>query len=264
MKLLGTPRCTPAPGLLAAVAMTMGEYRLVHTTALAIVPPEPSWPPIQSARERLRDGGLFRWPPHINVFYPLVEPVYFERLAGQLAPALAQCAPFRVRLDTFRVFGTARRGVVWLEPSVVGADPTEQPFARLYERLVEAAPEVRQPRPAFVPHLTVTHTDSAESAQAIAEQMQAEWAEERRSVEFEVAELAILCRSSATQPFRLAWRLPLGSAAAPPYAESRAFDGIPLPGSLGSGWQPLERQALHARMRAAHERRLDAARAKGR
>lgn len=247
-----------------AVSMSLSDYRLVHSTALAVVPPEALWAPIQSARERMRDGGLFRWPPHINVFYPFVEPHVFARIAERFAPVLAQSDPFRVRLERFDVFGTASRGVVWLEPTVVGLagpsgvkrQPASPPFAQLHERLVAVAPEIRQPSRPFVPHLTVTHTSSVIDAREIASALQAEWSAEGRAVEFEVSELAILCRSSPTHPFRLAWRLPLGCATFTPFAEPRAYESMPLPGSLD--WRPRERRALHARMRAAHQRQLGA------
>jgi len=112
---------------LAAITMALGKYRVAHSTTVAIVPPEHLWPPIQAARERLRDGGLTRWPPHVNLIYPFVEPPYFERFAERFAPAVAQCAPFRVRLERLGVFGSSRRGVVWLDPVVVGAADGERP-----------------------------------------------------------------------------------------------------------------------------------------
>jgi 2'-5' RNA ligase len=228
-------------------------YRLVHSTALAIVPPEgAAWEPIQSAREDLRDGGLFRWPPHINVRYPFVEPIYFERFAETVAPVLAQTEPFRVRLDRFGAFGGQKRGVLWLEPRVVDTrePPAADPFAELHERLCAAVPGVERTGRPFVPHMTLTHTGSRKYAQGLADELQAQWTAEARAVEFDVRELLILCRSSATQPFRIAWRLPLGSGAAPPRADARVFESMPAAGSLR--WRPRERRSLHSKVQSTY------------
>ncbi|KAJ1624931.1 2'-5' RNA ligase superfamily-domain-containing protein [Pavlovales sp. CCMP2436] len=244
-------------GALAAIAMAIGD-RLLHTTALAIVPPEGTcWAPIQDARERLRDGGLFRWPPHINLVYPFIEPMYFERFAGAVAPALADCAPFTLRLERFGVFGGRAGGVVWLDPQSAGDvdGVVVQPLLELHELLCNAAPEIRRPpgRP-FVPHLTLTHTDSEASARAIAEASGAEWATEGRYVEFEVSEILVLSRATATQPFRTAWRLPLGrEGGAAPRPDPRVFESMPTASSLG--WKPRTRQAPLARARAAERQK---------
>ncbi|KAG8468160.1 hypothetical protein KFE25_007212 [Diacronema lutheri] len=238
---------------LAAITMALGKYRVAHSTTVAIVPPEHLWPPIQAARERLRDGGLTRWPPHVNLIYPFVEPPYFERFAERFAPAVAQCAPFRVRLERLGVFGSSRRGVVWLDPVVVGAADGERPWARLHERLCAVAPELQSPGRPFVPHMTITHTESCDAAREIADELGAEWAAAGLAVEFDVQEVFILCRSSATEPFRLAWRLPLGEGAPAPRADPRAFESMPTPSSLN--WRPRERESLHAKMRAAYRAR---------
>lgn len=238
-----------------SVAMAGLPNRLVHTTALAVVPPEGAcWAPIQAARERLRDGGLFRWPPHINVLYPFVEPVYFERFANAVAPALRECAPFGVRLERFGVFGSERRGVVWMEPTVVGAArPSPDalpPFAELHERIRAAVPDMPRPARPFAPHLTITHTDSLARARALADELQAEWEADRARccVEFEVGELLILSRSSHTLPFRVAFRLPLGERAHAFGPDARAFESMPRPGSLN--WHARERESLHAKVQA--------------
>jgi poly(A) polymerase len=248
-----------AGGLRSSVAMADGQNSLVHTTALAIVPPEgPCWVPIQAARERLRDGGLFRWPPHINVLYPFVEPVYFERFATAVAPALRECAPFRVQLDRYGVFGTERRGVVWMEPTAVrvpSSPDSSPPFAELYERIYSMVPDMPRPARPFVPHLTITHTDSLARAQALADELQAEADPDADPIEFEVGELLILSRSSSTHPFRVAFRLPLGEHAHTFGADSRAFESMPRSGSLD--WHPRERESLHARIQARSRSEAD-------
>ncbi|KAK3955438.1 2'-5' RNA ligase superfamily-domain-containing protein [Pseudoneurospora amorphoporcata] len=55
-----------------------------YDTALAIIPPPHLWPPINSLRA-LYDKAYHKWPPHINLIYPFVEPGDLED-AASLAP----------------------------------------------------------------------------------------------------------------------------------------------------------------------------------
>ena len=48
-----------------------------HSSTVALVPPESVWAPLQQARLNLRDKGLYRWPPHLNLLYPFVPPCDF-------------------------------------------------------------------------------------------------------------------------------------------------------------------------------------------
>ena len=62
----------------------------VHHATVALVPPEECWPPIQEARLELRDRGIYRWPPHINLLYAVAP-------ADEMALALARLAPAGAR-----------------------------------------------------------------------------------------------------------------------------------------------------------------------
>ena len=63
-----------------------------HSSTVAIVPPEALWPPIQRARRALRDKGLYRWPPHINLLYPFLPTDDFAAAAvGTMGVALRSC-----------------------------------------------------------------------------------------------------------------------------------------------------------------------------
>ena len=136
-------------------AMTAAALR--HTSTVALVPPEEAWPPLQATRAALRDGGLYRWPPHVNLLYPFLPPRHFEEAVRALAPALAAAAttlrkdvenaapsesvavapstsgssllppsslslassasPFSITLDELAVFGGRSRGVLYCCPS---------------------------------------------------------------------------------------------------------------------------------------------------
>ena len=71
------------------------------TTAIAVLPPEHLWPRIQSIRQR-HDRVFSRWPPHVNLIYPFVEPT--ERLVTKLSAAIARISLFRLTLDRPTLF----------------------------------------------------------------------------------------------------------------------------------------------------------------
>jgi 2'-5' RNA ligase len=125
-----------------------------HHLTVCMVPPESSewaWEMITRCRTELRDPGLFRWPPHVNLLYPFLDirPATSSRTsnspcaknaddyahAGQssdldlpppqtvdpeilegLVSACSQCEPFIVHLRQFGTFGNRNRGVLWLYP----------------------------------------------------------------------------------------------------------------------------------------------------
>ena len=73
----------------AQCTASLADHSKVYTSTVALVPPEEAWLPIQQARESLRDKGLYRWPPHINLLYPFVPEEHFAQAADALAPAAA-------------------------------------------------------------------------------------------------------------------------------------------------------------------------------
>lgn len=70
-----------------------------HTSTVALVPPESVWEPIQQARTDLKDKGLYRWPPHINLLYPFLPTEDFDDAITLLAPAIAQLPSPEITLD---------------------------------------------------------------------------------------------------------------------------------------------------------------------
>ena len=100
----------------AQCTASLADHSKVYTSTVALVPPEGAWLPIQQARESLRDKGLYRWPPHINLLYPFVPEEHFAQAADALAPAAAATPPFELTLDTFGVFGGRHRGVLYVCP----------------------------------------------------------------------------------------------------------------------------------------------------
>jgi hypothetical protein len=74
-----------------------------HHTAVAVVPPQEAWAPIQAIREK-HDRQLRRWMPHVNLLYPFYPPDRFDETLPRLVDACAQVAPFLVTLAEFRFF----------------------------------------------------------------------------------------------------------------------------------------------------------------
>lgn len=127
-----------------------------HTTTVALVPPEEAWPPFQAAREALRDKGLYRWPPHINLLYPFLPPADFTDAVALLAPAAASVQPFSITCDSLGVFGGKRNGVLYAHPS-----STEEVgrLCQLQAALQSALPfcdEQQRQGQGSTPHLTLS------------------------------------------------------------------------------------------------------------
>jgi 2'-5' RNA ligase len=87
-----------------------------HHTAVAVVPPEGVWEPIQAIRRR-HDRQIRRWRPHVNLLYPFRPRPDFAAAAELLANACAAIEPFRVALAEFRFFRHGSgRCTLWLAP----------------------------------------------------------------------------------------------------------------------------------------------------
>ena len=74
-----------------------------HRSALAAVPPEETWGPIQAIRRR-HDRQIGRWMPHINLLYPFRPQEQFVTVTPTLAAACASVEPFAVTLGSLRLF----------------------------------------------------------------------------------------------------------------------------------------------------------------
>lgn len=158
-----------------------------HHTAVAIVPPEPAWEPIQAIRRR-HDRQIHRWPPHINLLYPFRPRADFPTAAPALVDVCASIAPFALTLGAFRSFRHGSgRCTLWLAP-----EPAEE-LRRLQAILQAAFPDCddlgRFPS-GFTPHLSVGQFPSSRECEHTREQLQAGWP----PIAFTVAQVALLAR----------------------------------------------------------------------
>uniref|UniRef100_A0A7S0LSD4 Uncharacterized protein n=1 Tax=Coccolithus braarudii TaxID=221442 RepID=A0A7S0LSD4_9EUKA len=209
-------RARPRAHILSTAATP--RMQKVHHSSVALVPPDSCWAPIQAVRYELRDHGLYRWPPHINLLYPFVPPgEAMEEALARLGPAAAGVEPFELALDTLGTFGGRHHGVLWAGPS----DTTQLALlVALQAALQTAMPEFddqqRVGGGGFVPHMTLSHFSSLEEAEAARAKLAQSW----RPVTFTVgcsalkgkASVHLMWRDGGAGQFKRAASLVLGVA----------------------------------------------------
>lgn len=175
-----------------------------HHSALALIPPEDLWGPIQAIRRR-HDRQFRRWMPHINLLYPFRARGEFEAAARALQPPCADVLPFEIRLERIDWFHHGHGSyTLWLAPEPKAA------VVELQARLAAALPDCddsARHAGGFTPHLSIGQVSGREALERLRLELQAQW----RPLAFIAREICLIARDAPPQDvFGIDRRLRLG------------------------------------------------------
>ncbi|KAL3803155.1 hypothetical protein HJC23_003430 [Cyclotella cryptica] len=244
-----------------------------HCMTICMVPPSTAysaWSQLTSARKACRDPGFYRWPPHVNLLYPFLEPLFhidgtLERASAEekkqevrvqfmnevtkhLSNAAKQCRPFHVNLDSFGCFGGKSRGVLWADPkstysSMESSAEKVDPLIHLQNMLEKEFPMCNDQRKqgSFTPHMTISHYANISDAIEAKDELQSSW----EPVSFHVSEVYLLQRTGDDGQFKVAATIPLGpSSIVKIHDPPISFPGMPI---VEEEWVRLERMLMKNR-----------------
>ncbi|MDE0018007.1 MAG: 2'-5' RNA ligase family protein [Candidatus Poribacteria bacterium] len=160
-----------------------------HTTAVVLIPPEASQPPIQAIR-RIHDRNFERWMPHITLLYPFTERRDFAAVIPALAKTAEQVSPFSIELTRFDAFKHRNSCTMFLVPE------PEDEVVRLHSVLLEHLPDYDDTARfagGFHPHLSVGQFQHR-SLQTEQQRLQTEW----QPIRCGIATLSLIYRSPET------------------------------------------------------------------
>jgi len=170
-------------------------------SAVAIVPPDSVWEPINAIRKK-HDNQLARWMPHINLVFPFVHPDALDEERERLAEVSAAVGAWEVTLSTVRHFQqSSNRATLWLDPQ------PREPLEALHAGLVAQYPHLdtsQRFESGFTPHLIVGQTKTLLLGRRLVDELNEAW----QPLTFEVDALSVL-RRDTDGLFEVAFRVDL-------------------------------------------------------
>lgn len=172
-------------------------------TALCLIPPRHLWDHIDTLRS-LYDKGYQKWPPHINLVYPFVQPESLEEAVSLVQAALdlshVETNPLSIGLTEAGVFAQRRSNTLYLCASN-GSDTSNKLTS--IAKLARAA--IGRPLDtAFNPHMTIGQSEdqSSNSHKFLMGKVKL-----LAPIAWEATQLAVLVRGQAHTPASEAMRL---------------------------------------------------------
>eukprot|EP01084_Bolivina_argentea_P297461 512469_1 len=171
-------------------------------SALCIIPDESQWTSIQNIR-RSHDPAYPRWMPHINIFFPFIEEIHFDKISKYIQNDIVRknnIKSFNIELHTFDVFDRVKYGgmdknkteTLFLKPTGCSTQ-----LQNIFDYLKDDWPVCASKHSEFNPHLTVgkfkvrdinTHKSSFQSS----------W----RTISFQCNSLYLISRRGS-DPFKI-------------------------------------------------------------
>lgn len=222
---------------MASVNPKSTSFPLSYKTALAILPPVHTYPQFNNLRS-LYDKAFTKWPPHINLIYPFVEPQCLDFASAFIKSYLANTSqkPSRLELAEAGVFEHKNSATIWLGPS--GDKEVFENLVEGVQRLFCTAEEVEK----FKAHLTLGQSSREPTAVEVLKRKAARLGNSGAPLSFVVGRLVTLKRDEKGDmqvyeelPFDLGTDLPVDPETSEDEVASAIADvtfeaGVPVPG----------------------------------
>jgi 2'-5' RNA ligase len=166
-----------------------------HKSAVAIIPQDEIWEPIQNIRKAY-DKNFDRWMPHINILYPFYPQKEFSLKTNHITQITDGIAPFKIQLNSFNYFiHTQKKITIWLSPEPLSK---LQALQNSLQGIFPECYELSKFKKGFTPHLSVGEVGSEKEAIQIISELEKTWI----PIDFHCKQIHIIERLKNT-PFRI-------------------------------------------------------------
>ncbi|CAM4891747.1 unnamed protein product [Rotaria socialis] len=192
------------------LVMNFRTRSISHRSAVAILPTLNTWPLIDPYRQQY-DPSFDRWPPHINLLWPFFDLTDCEEdqenILLQLRRLLCQYESFSAGIDQIDSF--VENKTIYMKLN----QQSENHVKKLHAQLIKLFPQLSgNHKNRYNPSMTIGYFDTDEKFKQAKSSLIL-----NESFQFPVHYVYILQRSldNDTEPFHIAYQLPLGSVLPP-------------------------------------------------